>query len=110
MKPATRLLRWSWWALLAWQPAWHGLLPGPWGSQNVVLALAALVPLLVFTPGVLRAAPRVLFWTQFLVMLYFMIGVVEVWSNTPQRAAAAVQVALCLSYFGGLLWFSRRQA
>jgi uncharacterized membrane protein len=43
-------------------------------------------------------------------MLYFMIGVVEVWSNTPQRAAAAVQVALCLSYFGGLLWFSRRQA
>lgn len=110
MKPAARLLRGSWLALLAWQPAWHGLLPAPCGSQNAVLALAALAPLLAFTPGVLRAAPRVLFWTQLLVMLYFMVGVVEVWSNPAQRAAAAVQVALCLTYFAGVLWFSRRQA
>jgi uncharacterized membrane protein len=105
--PATRLLQASWLGLLAWQVAWHALLPTPYGSRNWILAGLAIAPLVALSPGVLRGTPRARFWSLLLVMLYFIVGVVEAWSNSGQRLAAAAQVFLCLSYFIGLLLVTR---
>jgi len=43
------------------------------------------------------------------VMLYLVIGVMEAWSNPPQRTAALLQTALVVIFVGSVLVFSRRQ-
>jgi len=85
-------------ATLAWQLVWHGLLPRPFGSGNAWLALLACLPLLIPLNRLLRENYRSMIWAGLLLMLYFAIGVMEAWSNPPQRLPALVQVVLPLFY------------
>ena len=50
---------------------------------------------------------KALTWGTFLVMMYFIVGVMEVWSNAAQRMPAIVQLALTGGFFLGLVFFSR---
>ncbi len=55
----------------------------------------------------MNAHDRGLTWGMFLMMIYFIIGVTETWSNADQRVGAAVQTGLTLGFFLGLLLFNR---
>lgn len=85
-------------ATLVWQLVWHGLLPPPLGSSNTWLSLVAFVPLLIPLYGLVRGRYRSMIWAGLLLMLYFAIGMMEVWSNPPQRVPALVQVVLVVFY------------
>lgn len=98
-----QLTRASYLALLAWQPVWHLLLPQPHGSRNWIIALVATIPLLLPLTGVLRMRHRALVWAGYLVLLYFIVGVMEAWSNAPQRLAAVIQVMLSVLILVGVL-------
>lgn len=102
-----KLIRLSWAGLVIWQLAWHALIPEPGGSANWILALIAIVPLIPLTPGVMNNRHRALAWGMFLAMLYFIVGVMETWSNPPQRMAAIVQIVLSCGFFLGLVLFNR---
>ena len=91
--------------MLAWQLIWHGLLPPPWGSRNLWMGLIACLPLLIPLLGLARQHYRSMIWAGLLLMLYFTIGVMEAWSNPPQRLPALVQVSLAVIY---LLAFKKR--
>lgn len=104
------VLRGAYLALLAWQVAWHGLLPEPAGSESPVLALGAALPLLLPLRGVLRLRARGVTWASYLLILYLMVGVTESWSNPSQRAAALVQVGLVCVCLAAVVYFNRRQA
>lgn len=84
--------------VMAWQIIWHGLLPAPWGAQNLWLAALAFLPLLIPVIGLIRADYRSMIWAGLLLMLYFTIGVMELWVNPPQRPAALVQILLTIFY------------
>ena len=84
--------------VLAWQPIWHGLLPPPLGARNLWLAVFACLPLLIPLRGLSRKRYRSMIWAGLLLMLYFTIGVMEIWSNPPQRIPALVQVLLAVFY------------
>lgn len=88
----------AYFATLAWQVVWHGLLPPPYGSQNIWLAIIACVPLLIPVIGLVRMKYRSMIWGGLLLMLYFTIGIMEAWSNPPQRLPALVQVTLAIFY------------
>jgi uncharacterized membrane protein len=103
-------VRLSYAANLAWQVAWHALLPRPMGSQLPWLALLALAPLLLPLAGVMRLQPRSITWASYLLLLYFVAGVTEAWSNPPQRLAALVQIVLACSCIALMDTFSHRQA
>jgi uncharacterized membrane protein len=83
---------------LVWQLIWHALLPQPYGSRNTWLALIACLPLLIPLAGLVRMKYRSLIWAGLLLMLYLAIGIMEAWTNPPQRLAALVQVALAVFY------------
>ncbi len=85
-------------ATLIWQVVWHGLLPPPWGARNTWLALVACLPLLIPLFGLVRDNYRSMIWAGLLLMLYFTIGMMEIWSNPPQRFPAMVQVVLAVFY------------
>ena len=84
--------------VLVWQVIWHGLLPPPLGARNAWLAIFACLPLLIPLPGLSRKRYRSMIWAGLLLMLYFTIGVMEIWSNPPQRLPASVQVLLAVFY------------
>ena len=86
---------------------WHALIPVPAGNENWIMAIVALIPLLLLTAGVMKASHRSLVFGSFLVMLYFIVGIMEAWSNADQRLAAIVQVALSCAYFSALILFNR---
>lgn len=88
----------AYFGVLAWQLIWHGLLPPPWGSRNVVLAFIACLPLLIPLPGLVRSRYQSMIWAGLFLMLYMAIGIMEIWSNPPQRVPASVQVALAVFY------------
>ena len=83
---------------LVWQVIWHGLLPVPLGSRNAWLVMIACIPLLIPLPGLARMKYRSMIWAGVLLMLYLAVGIMEAWSNPPQRLPALVQVALAIFY------------
>ena len=83
---------------LVWQVVWHGLLPPPFGARNVWLTGIACIPLLIALPGLARMRYRSMIWAGLLLIPYFAIGIMEAWTNPPQRLPALVQVALAVFY------------
>lgn len=96
--------------VLLLQVAWHWLLPQPQGNRNWVLAVIATLPLLLPVAGILAGRVRSMTWGAYLLVLYFVLGIMEAWSNPPQRILALSQVALTLLYFTCLLVLVRRKA
>lgn len=94
-------------ALIVLQPIWHGLLPEPFGNRNWILTVLTVVPLLFPLRGVLQGSLRSMTWAGYVVMLYLIIGVMEAWSNPPQRGVALIQLALVVIFVANLLVFSR---
>jgi uncharacterized membrane protein len=94
-------------SLVLLQPIWHFLLPQPYGSQNWILALVATLPLLLPVAGIAKKQFRSMTWGGFIAVLYFVIGVMEAWSNPPQRIAAVIQIVVSLLYCGSLMRYSR---
>lgn len=97
----------SYLALVLLQAVWHALLPPPTGNASWLLAAVAVTPLLIPLKGVIAGSLRSLTWAGYLVMLYLVIGVMEAWSNPPQRLPALTQVLLVAAFVASLLVFSR---
>jgi len=97
----------SYLALVLLQAVWHALLPPPTGNASWLLAAVAVAPLLIPLKGVIAGSLRSLTWAGYLVMLYLVIGVMEAWSNPPQRIPALTQVLLVAVFVASLLVFSR---
>ncbi len=104
-----RLAAASYLALLLLQPVWHALLPPPRGAGLWWLAAIAALPLLLPLRGVITGSLRSITWAGYLVMLYLAIGIMEAWSNPPQRVPALVQTGLVTVFVLAALGLSRRR-
>jgi uncharacterized membrane protein len=106
---SNKLLKTAYLGLIILQPLWHALLPSPHGAGSWILAAVATAPLLLPLKGLLANSLRSMTWAGYLVMLYLVIGIMEAWSNPPQRVPALVQTALVIVFVWSVLVFSRRQ-
>jgi len=95
-------------ALLILQPVWHALLPTPLGAESWWLALVATVPLLFPLKGILKGNIRSMTWGGYLLVFYLVVGIMETWSNPPQRLPALLQTALVTLCIYGMLRFSSK--
>ena len=93
-------------ALLILQPIWHALAPIPLGAESWWLALVATGPLLFPLKGILKGNIRSMTWGGYLLVFYLAIGIMEVWSNPPQRPPALLQTALVTFCIYSMLRFS----
>lgn len=83
---------------LAWQIIWIGLLPSPYGPQNLWLTVFACLPLLIPVAGLIRQQHRSMIWAGVLLIMYFTAGVTQAWTNPDHRWAAIIQVILAIVY------------
>jgi len=94
-------------ALIVLQPVWHALLPSPLGTGLWWLALVATAPLLLPLKGIFKGNIRSITWGGYLLVLYLVIGVMEAWSNPPQRLPALLQTLLVILCIYSMLRYSR---
>ncbi len=93
-------------ALLILQPVWHALVPTPLGAESWWLALVATLPLLLPLRGVLKGNIRSMTWGGYLLVFYLIVGIMEAWSNPPQRLPALLQTVLVTFCIYSMLRFS----
>jgi uncharacterized membrane protein len=103
------LLRVAYPALAAWQLVWFLILPAPLGARIPWLAVLAVTPLLLTLRGVISLDVRRIEWASYLLLAYLVVGLVEAWSNPPQRLAAIVQVALVCSCLAAIVMLNRQR-
>jgi len=96
-------------ALLVLQSIWHALLPTPFGAESWWLALAASAPLLLPLKGVLKGSIRSMTWAGYLLVFYLAAGIMEAWSNPPQRVPALFQTTLVSLCIYSMLRFSGKR-
>ena len=101
------IVTWSYIALLILQPVWHTLLPQPFGAVSWWLGLLAAIPLIFPLKGIVCGSMRSMTWGGYLLLLYLVVGIMEAWSNPPQRVPALIQTALVVICIWGILAFSR---
>ncbi len=80
------------------------LSPSPRISTSVMLIIF-VGPLLLPLRGLLHGRATTHIWTSFLVLLYFMHGVVESWANPAERWLALIEVVLSILLFTGCYFY-----
>lgn len=95
-------------ALLFLLIVWHGFMH-PATKQPWLLVVFIITPLLLPLRGFLKEKPYTYAWTSFVILLYFMHGVVEVWANENERIYALLEVYLSIQVYIGAIYYARLQ-
>lgn len=81
---------------------WYGFLhPAP------VLLILLLLPLVFPLKGIIQRNPYTYAWSSFLILLYFIHGVVEAYANQAARTWALLEVLISVSFYVGAVLFAR---
>ena len=89
-------------ALIVILAIWNGLLyPAP------VLLTLLLLPLVFPLKGILQGNPYTHAWSSFLILLYFIHGIVEAYANPTARIWALLEVLVSVSFYIGAVLFAR---
>lgn len=81
---------------------WYGVkTPSP-----VVLGVL-LLPLLLPLRGLWRGHPYTYAWSSFLILIYFIHGVVEVFANPTVRLLASLEIFCSVAFYLGAIFFAR---
>nr|WP_306416820.1 DUF2069 domain-containing protein [Vibrio sp. D420a] len=114
MSPKTKLFRYFALVgnllLLGWVVAWQMTLSPHPHLDNVTLAIAWAVPLLLPLPGILAAKPYTHAWANFILMLYFLHALTILYVDGGERMLAAVELLLTTLGFAGNILFARFRA
>lgn len=86
-----------------------------WLSPPSVLPVALVLimfagPLLLPLRGLLHGKLYTYKWVNFLAMFYFVHGVVEAYSNPPERLLAILEVIFSVVFFLGSVFYTRYYA
>lgn len=98
----------AYFALLLLLVVWHGFAfpanNNPWVILGFIIA-----PLLFPLRGLLKENPYTYAWTSFVILLYFMHGIVEAWANAEQRIYAIIEIYLSVQVYIGAIYYARLQ-
>ena len=95
-------------ALLLLLIVWHGFIY-PAEKQPWLILAFIIAPLLFPLKGLLDEKPYTYAWTSFVILLYFMHGIVESWANDEQRVYAVIEVYLSVQIYIGAIYYARLQ-
>jgi uncharacterized membrane protein len=97
----------SYFSLLTLLMLWTTLLSPPLHAPISLMLLVLVGPLLLPLRGLLHGRPYTHAWTSFLVLLYFLHGVVELYANPAQRLYAGLEILFSVGLYCGAILFAR---
>lgn len=95
-------------ALLILIILWHGFI-FPADNRPWVILAFIIAPLLFPLRGLLKEKPYTYAWTSFIILIYFIHGVVEAWANTNERIFALIEIFLSVQVYIGAIYYARLQ-
>ena len=95
-------------ALLVLLIAWHGFI-FPAAKQPWLILGFIIAPLLFPFKGLLNEKPYTYAWTSFVILLYFIHGIVEAWANETERVFAIIEIYLSVQVYIGAIYYARLQ-
>ena len=81
---------------------WYG-----WIVPSLAALILLLLPLLFPLRGILKGNPYTHAWSSFLILLYFIHGVVEAYANPPVRMWALLEVLFSVTFYTGAVLYAR---
>ncbi len=87
---------------------WHGFLY-PASKQPWLMTGLIMLPLFFPLRGLLKEKPYTYAWTSFIILIYFIHGVVESWANEEQRLLALLETFLSVQVYIGAIYYARLQ-
>ncbi len=97
----------AYFALLSLMMLWQTVLAPPDLAPISIVLLILVGPLLLPLRGLLHGRPYTHAWTSFLVLLYFIHGVVEAYSNPPERLYAGLEIVFSVLLYISVLLYAR---
>ncbi len=81
---------------------WYGV-----RTPTPVWLAIMIIPLLFPLRGLIRGRAYTHAWTSFLILIYFIHGVVEAWANADARGLAIAEIVLSVIVYTGAILFAR---
>lgn len=97
----------AYFALLALLMLWQTVLAPSTVLPVSVVLLVLVGPLLFPLRGLLHGRPYTHAWTSFLVLIYFIHGIVEAWSDPAVRILAALEIVFSVLLYTGAVLYAR---
>lgn len=94
--------------LLVFLIIWHGFI-FPAANKPWLMLFYIILPLLFPLKGLLQEKPYTFAWTSFVILIYFIHGVVEAWANEEQRVFAFIEIFLSIQVYIGAIYYARLQ-
>lgn len=95
-------------SLLILLVVWHGFI-FPANKQPWLILVFIITPLLFPLRGLLKEKPYTYAWTSFVILIYFIHGVVEAWANDNERIFALIEIYLSVQVYIGAIYYARLQ-
>jgi len=102
VKFSRRLTLLSYITLVAVLLTWYG-----WIDPSPAALALLLLPLSFPLKGILKGNPYTYAWSSFLILLYFIHGVVEAYANPPVRILALLEVLASVAFYSGAVLYAR---
>lgn len=81
---------------------WYGIT-----SPSPLALTALLLPLVFPLRGLIQGKPYTYAWTSFLILIYFIHGIVEAWANPATRIWALLEIAFSMGTYTGAVLYAR---
>jgi len=102
-----RLALCSYIALFCWMAIWYFVLGAAAGYSTIFVVLLWFVPLLLPAKGLIQGNPYTHAWANFIVMIYLLHGLTDIYANSQQWYLALVEVILATAMFIGCSFYAR---
>ena len=86
-----------------------GLLLGWYGFYDLspITLITLLLPLVFPLRGLLQGNPYTFAWSSFLILIYFIHGVVEAYANPAARLLASFEILCSVTFYSGAVLYAR---
>lgn len=102
-----RLALFSYFGLLSWMLIWYFALGAASGYSTLFVVLFWIVPLLLPAKGIIKGDPYTHAWANFVVMIYLLHGLTDIYASSDQWYFALIEIVLAAAMFVGCSFFAR---
>lgn len=111
MSPQTqffrRLAAFSYIGLVVWLLVWNFVLLPDQKYSTLFILLFWVLPILLPAPGIIKGSPYTHAWANFVIMIYLLHGLTDIYTSSEQWYYAFIEILLASSMFIGCSFYAR---
>ena len=78
---------------------WYFVIAPPQHTYSIILSVSYVLALLTPAPGLIKKSYRVYMWSSYIILIYFMHGIIETWANADEKIYAILELVLSIAFF-----------